>query len=181
MIEIIPIASLITSRENLPEYVDGIIELLDGSSIVSRRAAIQKVIPRGKEIDDPEIKEVFLEIVLQIIEGLLNDNDLAKDEMTSIRYVKSILGIKEGDFLKYPQVKSKMELLILEQIAIMYQDYNVNSTESLHKVDLQESFGLGYDDFIQIVNKVDLEKLQKGANVLDLDTFIKNRILNGLT
>lgn len=180
MNNIIPISKLINSRNTLSDFANKVIELLDGNSIKSRREEIQKNLPVGTKMIDPEIKVQFLEIALEVIKHFLNDNDLTGDEMASIRYMKVVLNIQEGDFLKYSQIKSKMESLIAKQISVMYQDHTVDKDESLHKVDLQESFDLGYDDFLKIVNKIDFEHIKGGADPMRLDTFIKRRILDKL-
>ena len=55
----------------------------------------------------------------------------------------------------------------------MYQDDNyIDKDESIHKVNLQEAFGLNYDEFAQLSNQAALDALERGADWVDLDTYI---------
>ena len=55
----------------------------------------------------------------------------------------------------------------------MHQDDNkIDSQEALQKVNLQEIFGLSYDEFLSLNNEAAIEALEKGADLLDIDTFI---------
>jgi hypothetical protein len=35
----------------------------------------------------------------------------------------------------------------------MYQDNEIDNAEALHKVDLQQLFDLGYNQFLELINK----------------------------
>jgi hypothetical protein len=54
----------------------------------------------------------------------------------------------------------------------MYQDNVIDNNEALHKVDLQQLFDLGYDQFLELSNKAVKDALSRGAKLKDLDTFI---------
>jgi|GEM_PF-3758015 len=54
----------------------------------------------------------------------------------------------------------------------MYEDDFIDKDEALMKTDLQSLFGLSYDQFSDIVNKIAQESLNRGADINNLDTFI---------
>ena len=62
---------------------------------------------------------------------------------------------------------------MIAQLHNIQSDNVVDKTEALMKVDLQEMFGLSYDQFLKIENEVSKESISKGAKPFDLDTFIK--------
>ena len=85
--------------------------------------------------------------------------------------LKMFFQFKEGDFLangKYDRV----EKIITEQCEKLYADNVIDPKEMLHKSDLQGVFGLGYDECANIVNKVAIKALARGANIKDLDTYL---------
>ena len=47
-----------------------------------------------------------------------------------------------------------------------------NRQEALQKVNLQEIFGLSYDEFLSLNNDAAMEALEEGADLADVDTFI---------
>ena len=79
--------------------------------------------------------------------------------------------IHEGDFynIKY----SEIEDILDRQLESMYQDNNINNEEALQKVELQELFNLSYDQFLELSAKAVKAAIDRGADPLDLDTFIK--------
>ena len=57
----------------------------------------------------------------------------------------------------------------------MYQDDNkIDTQESLHKVNLQEVFGLNYDEFLSLNNNAAIDAIERGADWLEMDTYISD-------
>jgi len=70
-------------------------------------------------------------------------------------------------------LSKEVSSIIKLQLDLMYQDDNyIDKDESIHKVNLQEAFGLNYDEFAQLGNQAALDALERGADWVDLDTYI---------
>ena len=69
--------------------------------------------------------------------------------------------------------KEIVDCVLTAQLNKMDADGVIDKDEALMKTDLQGLFCLSYDQFLEVVNKVVKEALDKGANIKDLDTFLK--------
>ena len=88
--------------------------------------------------------------------------------------LKLFLKIKEGDFYSYGK-EYVVKKILTQQLQKMYEDGYIDSKQALMKVDLQNLFGLSYDQFLTIVNEVAKESIEMGANIKDLDTFFPSK------
>lgn len=118
-----------------------------------------------------DVKEEMLDLILMYSSIILNDNKLTQKELTNVKLLKRALRIRERDFYHYRYHEIKE--VLYKQLARIYRDDNsIDNTESLYKVELQELFSLGYDQFLEFANNEDFLALERGANVMNLDTFI---------
>lgn len=60
-----------------------------------------------------------------------------------------------------------------QQLNLICQDNQVDMKESLMNVDLQELFGLSYDQFLKFEQNAVKQALENGAEIKNLDTFYK--------
>lgn len=137
-----------------------------------------------------EFKNQSLEILIKYIKVALNDNILTIEEKNNIRFLKLLFEIKEGDFKSNKQIFNDIKNIIKIQLELIYMDDSkIDTSEALHKVDLQEVFSLSYDDFLEISNHFDLiilgKELDKAGDseddfvnsfqegVTKMDSFIK--------
>ena len=98
-----------------------------------------------------------LKILILYIRLALNDNILCNEEKNNIKFLKLLFGIKDGDFKDNKSIFTQVKNIINIQLQLIYlDDDNIDNSEALHKVDLQEVFGLSYDDFLNITNHFDL-------------------------
>ena len=109
--------------------------------------------------------------ILKYAEMILEDDCLTEYEIQSIRMLRMFLGVEEGEFAKYGYM-DRIERMIIDQMEILYADNKINKKEMLHKSDIQGIFGLGYDEYQEIVNKVAIQAYSRGANMQDLDTYL---------
>jgi len=115
-----------------------------------------------------------LKIIIIYINLAIKDNLLAQNEKRIVKFLKLLFQIKEGDFSFNDKIYLEVSGIIKTQLELIYLDDNkVDEKEALHKVDLQELFDLGYDQFLKFSNYADKLALEKGANISDLDTFLK--------
>ena len=120
-----------------------------------------------------DVKEEMLDLILMYITIILNDNKLTIKELTNVKLLKRAFKIRERDFYSYRYHEIK-EVLYKQLARIYRDDNNIDDTEALYKVELQELFSLGYDQFLEFANSEDFQALERGANILDLDTFIQH-------
>jgi hypothetical protein len=111
-----------------------------------------------------------LDVIIDFIELILEDNTLSKEEMNTLRIMKMYFRVQENDFLKQHK-ENQIEHILRRQLELIYQDKQVDSHESLMKVELQELFGLSYDQFLFFERKAVEQALKNGAKINDLDTF----------
>ena len=111
-----------------------------------------------------------VDVIIDYVELILEDNILTQEEMHTLRMMKLYFNIQEGDFLKQHKEK-QIEDILYRQLKLIYQDKQVDHQESLMKVELQELFGLGYDQFLKFERKAVEQALRNGADINNLDTF----------
>lgn len=117
------------------------------------------------------IKGQAMEVVLDYAQLILEDNVLSQDEIFNIRYLRRFFNIEDGEFLEYSK-RARVEAILIEQLEKLYADNKIDKEEMLHKSEMQGLFGLGYDDYQEIVNKVAIEAYSRGADLKDLDTYL---------
>jgi hypothetical protein len=124
-----------------------------------------------RDLNLSDVKEETIETILKYAEMILEDDCLTEYEIQSIRMLRMFLGVEEGEFAKYGYM-DRIERMIIDQMEILYADNKINKKEMLHKSDIQGIFGLGYDEYQEIVNKVAIQAYSRGANMQDLDTYL---------
>ena len=129
--------------------------------------------------DLKSFKENSLKLALFYIKIALKDNSISIEEINSVKFLKLLLDINEGDFIADVNQYNEVADIIKKQLESMYADDNkIDSNESIQKVHLQEMFGLNYDQFLQIANDIELNAIDRGAEYIDLDSFISPEAYN---
>ena len=102
----------------------------------------------------------------------LKDNLISEDEIKSIRFLKLLLDIKEGDFMKDKTIAKEVSIIIKNQVELMFSDdEKIDNDESIQKVNLQEIFGLSYDEFAELTNESAIAAWDRGSDIINLDTY----------
>lgn len=109
-------------------------------------------------------------LLLAYISQVLEDYFITEGEAAHVRLLKRLFKIREGDLYKnhYQQIV----ILITLQIKKIYEDDKVDTVEALQKVNLQELFDLGYDQFLKIINNEVKISLSRGGRLDELDTLL---------
>ena len=92
--------------------------------------------------------------------------------MDALRKLKMLLHIKEGDFIEAHK-EEDIENILRREFELIYKDKNVDNDEAAMKVDLQELFGLSYDQFLLFEQEAVEYALKRGSDVTNLDTFYR--------
>ena len=104
-----------------------------------------------------DFKSESLKVLILYIRLALNDNILSNEEKNNIKFLKLLLGIKDGDFKNNKLIFEQVKNIVKIQLELVYMDdESIDNSEALHKVDLQEVFGLSYDDFLALTNHFDM-------------------------
>jgi hypothetical protein len=139
---------VIISRSDLDKNKLPVAELFyENGLTVSKKDVLSAIKGLGfKSLYD--YKENALNLIIHYIYSSLNDNALSKTEKANIRFLKLVLEVKEGDFMRNPEIKAEVTDIMKIQLRLLYiDDDKIDKQEALHKVDLQEIFGLSYDEF----------------------------------
>ena len=124
-------------------------------------------------IDDiKKFTDSSLTLLMFYLKVVLKDNLITDEELLNIRFLKLLFGIKEGDFNKQKDIENEVILIIKSQLKLIYTDDKVSFQEAIHKVNLQEVFGLNYDEFLLLSNQIVLDSLNRGDNWIEIDSFI---------
>lgn len=161
---------IILSQQELQPYMQEICELIIDKTI--SRQKIESVL-KEYDINKKEAQKEFLDLILYYIEIALKDGVLTIKEKENILFLKKLFKIEEKSFYKFKK-QEIAEILKVQLQRIYLNDLKIDNSETLFKVDLQEIFNLGYDEFLEFVNEEAIVALEQGAKIEDLDTFIKD-------
>jgi hypothetical protein len=114
------------------------------------------------------IKRELLDLLIAYANIILEDGIITDKERRNFGFLKLYFGIKEGDFYKY-KLQDIQEILY-QQFEKLYLDNNISKEEAEYSVDLQDMFGLSYDQFDKLKEDEIRKVLERGANILNLDT-----------
>ena len=156
---------IIASKDKVQGDLLRVCELLYEKGMDSRRDDINSVLEELKIKSITSFKNEALKILILYIRLALNDNILSIEEKNNIKFLKLLFGIKDGDFKGNESIYTQVKNIIKIQLQLIYlDDDSIDNSEALHKVDLQEVFGLSYDDFLNITNHFDLLILGKSLD-----------------
>tara|TARA_B100001057_G_C22791388_1_gene927759 strand:- start:1039 stop:1614 length:576 start_codon:yes stop_codon:yes gene_type:complete len=117
-------------------------------------------------------KNYSLKLVIAFAKASLKDNLISEDEIKSIRFLKLLLDIREGDFMKDKTLAKEVSIIIKNQVDLMFSDdQKIDVDESIQKVNLQEIFGLSYDEFAKLTNESAIAAWDRGSDLIELDTY----------
>lgn len=122
--------------------------------------------------DIKKFKKSSIKLLIFYIKIVLNDNLISTQELNNIRFLKLLFGINEGDMIRDKSISPEISKILETQIDLIYKDDEVTSDEAIHKVNLQEVFGLSYDEFLSLTSKAALDSLERTDDWIKIDTFI---------
>ena len=169
LLELQDVFGKILSGEDFGEPTNDIAELIYLGQFSQRN--LEDLLMEHNINDIRKIRIHLLDLVLCYITYSLEDNFLTAREAENVRYLKRIFKIQEGDF--YQKKYSEIETILDRQFLLMYQNNKIDGIEALQKVQLQELFDLSNDQFLRLRNKFVSGSLDKGAEALDMETFMK--------
>ena len=139
------------TRNNYPEVINEALQLIIDGQMNS--IALDKLLKEKGIRRITDIKEKTLDVLLDYADIILEDDILTQEELTNLKMLKLFFRIEEGDFQKNNKF-ARVENIIIHQMEKLYADNILDDQEALHQSDLQGVFGLGYNEYMTIVNKV---------------------------
>ena len=156
---------IIASKDKVQGDLLNMCELIYEKGMQCRRDDVNTILEELKIKSLNDFKSDALKILILYIRLALNDNILSIEEKNNIKFLKLLLGIKDGDFKNDKSIFNQVKNIINVQLQLIYlDDDSIDNGEALHKVDLQEVFGLSYDEFLNITNHFDLLILGKSLD-----------------
>lgn len=160
--------SQLLSSHTYSRFVENVLQVL------ARRGPFDRPLMEGIQKDHgvsqlTDYKDELLHVVLRYARLALDDHRLTGEECHTIRYLKRLFAIREGDFyqMRYHEVK---EVLHKQFEHIYRDDDRISPEEAFHKVALQDVFDLSYDQFLEFKEDEIRQALARGADIRDLDT-----------
>ena len=148
---ILETAQELITRKEYPEVIKAALQLIIDEQMSS--LALDKVLAEKGIRRITDIKEKTLDVLLDYADIILEDDILTPDELRNLKMLKLFFRIEEGDFQKNNKF-ARVESIIVRQLEKLYADNIIDEQEALHQSDLQGVFGLGFDEYTNIVNKV---------------------------
>ena len=144
-------AQNLIAKHEYPEVIKAALQLIIDGQMSS--LALDKVLAEKGISRITDIKERTLDVLLDYADIILEDDILTQDELRDLKMLKLFFRIEEGDFQKNNKF-ARVESILIRQLEKLYADNILDEQEALHQSDLQGVFGLGYDEYAKIVNKV---------------------------
>lgn len=160
------------AKNNYPEKICKILQLIIDDKL--RLPDLEAVLAEINVSRITDLKDRLICVLLDYANLCLADDILTQTEMRDFTTLRRFFRIEEGDFYKCHKEQEVRNVLTV-QLEKMQSDHTIDSNEALMKNDLQQMFGLSYDQFLEIENIVTKKSLKNGANISDLDTFIKSK------
>lgn len=157
---------IILSIKTFSNYISDIAEIIYNGSLNPEN--LNSILNEHKIKDIRDINEELLDLILVYINLALNDHIISENERRNIKRLKIHFKIKEGDFIE--KRYSEIEDVLQRQFERLYSDNKIDTTESMHNVDLQEIFDLSYDQFDKFKEREVAKALERGAVITELDT-----------
>lgn len=144
-------AQELIARKEYPDVIKAALQLIVDGKMSS--LALEKVLAEKGIRRITDIKEKTLDVLLDYADVILEDDVLTPEELANLKMLKLFFRIDEGDFQKNNKFE-RVESIIVRQLEKLYADNILDEQEALHQSDLQGVFGLGYDEYANIVNKI---------------------------
>lgn len=166
------ILSYIISSKALDKSINEIASQIESKGTGTTRKECLAILNKNGFKTLQSFKINSLKLIVATAKVSLKDNLISEDEIKSIRFLKLLLDIKEGDFMKDKTIAKEVSIIIKNQVELMFSDdEKIDNDESIQKVNLQEIFGLSYDEFAEITNEAAIAAWDRGSDLINLDTY----------
>ena len=93
----------------------------------------------------------ILDLVLGFVTACLDSGPLTDAQIEATRELKRFLDVQPGEFMSVR--RAEIAAVLTEQMDIILEDGQIDSSEDLYQVELQSLFDIGYDDYIALTRR----------------------------
>lgn len=129
--------------------LDEVVALLAEGSLTRER--FDDIVSQSSTIESRQFRDGLLDILLHGLRTAVRDHCITQDEMLFVRQLTSIFGIREGELFERRRVE--ISHILEAEFLRMLDDERVDSFELAYQDALQRLFGLGYDQFHDVVRQ----------------------------
>ena len=96
-----------------------------------------------------EFRDGLLDLMLLSLRAAVHDHCITADEMTFVRHLAVTFRVQEGEL--YDRRKREVAEILKAEMYRMLEDQRIDSLELAYQDALQRLFGLGYDQFVELI------------------------------
>lgn len=150
--------------------LDEVVALLaDGSLTRERFDAIAT--ERGV-FESGQFRDGLLDLLLHSLRTAVSDHCITQDEMLFVRQLTSIFRIREGEL--FDRRRAEISRILSAEFVRMLDDERVDSFELAYQDGLQRLFGLGYDQFLDVVRDAYTPIIDRAISAATTDGVASN-------
>lgn len=97
-----------------------------------------------------EIKEYLRDVFIEYVNDIVEDHHISDEEVSKATKLKLLFEIREGEL--YAHKFSEIQEILHKQFSYFMIDGEISPLEELQKVNLQDLFDLGYDQYLKFYN-----------------------------
>jgi hypothetical protein len=137
----------IAATEGLPDYIHDVATILSDKGF--NKKAVEEALLKDGISTARNIQEDLLDLLLAYLHIILDDHCISESEYRDFGLLKILFKIREGTFFhkRYYQVRS----VINSQLDYLSEDEIFEPEKAALTVNLQDMFGLSYDQFQSII------------------------------
>ncbi len=162
----------ILSTNLLDNMAADIAQLLSLKGVNTTRTEVLEVLSEYDITEIEKFKDTSIALLLFYLKVVLRDNLISQEELNNVKFIKRLFGIREGDMLANDEVSNEVASIIKLQMELIYVDDEISKDEAIYKVNLQDLFGLNYDEFLKLTNQAALASMDRGSGWSEIDTHI---------
>jgi len=134
---------LIVSKDKVQGNLLRVCELIYYKGFDARKSDVLDLLNELNVSSLKDFKSESLKVLILYIRLALNDNILSNEEKNNIKFLKLLLGIKDGDIKNNKLIFEQVKNIVKIQLELIYMDdESIDNSEALHKVDYKKFLDL---------------------------------------
>src|SRR5690606_4728734 len=109
-----------------------------------------KILQSNQVREISEIKSYLRDVFVDYVNEIVQDHYISEAEVVNATKLKQLFEIKEGEL--YRHKLKEVQQILNKQFSYFFIDGKISPIEELQKVNLQDLFDLGYDQYLKFYN-----------------------------
>lgn len=114
------------------------------------RKLFHKILQSNQVREISEIKSYLRDVFVDYVNEIVQDHYISEAEVVNATKLKQLFEIKEGEL--YRHKLKEVQQILNKQFSYFFIDGKISPIEELQKVNLQDLFDLGYDQYLKFYN-----------------------------